>query len=102
MTYSEHDRERVRATLRIAAAGAVLALGLALLVGLLGGSGPVGLAVLLLVTATACSIAALHAVGTLLYDDLKDRGPARRRALLAGGLFAVAALLMAMVAGIGG
>lgn len=102
MTYSPQDRERVRATLRIVGVGALVALVLALLVGILGGSGPVGLAVLLLVTATACSLAALHAVGMLLYDDLKDRAPARRRALLAGGLFALAAILMAMVAGIGG
>ena len=102
MTLTDHDRERIRSTLRILWVGALAGLGLALLVGVLGGSGRTGLAVMLLVTAAASSLGALHSIGTLLYDDLKDRDPARRRAGLAVGLFAAAALLMAMVAGTGG
>lgn len=102
MTVSDHDRARMRRTLAIAGSGSLAGVVLALVVGLLGGSGRAGLAVLLLVAAGACSVAALHAIATLLYDDLKERSPARRRAGLALGLFAAAALLMAMVAGTGG
>lgn len=102
MSLPEDDRRRTRVTLRIAWVGTLVGVVLALLVGVLGGSGPLGLAVVLLVSAVACSLAALHAVATLVYDDLKDRHPARRRAVLAVGLFTLAAVLMAMVAGVGG
>lgn len=102
MTASDHDRRRMRVTLRIAWIAALVAVALALLVGALGAGGRTGMAVFLLVTATGSSLAALHGIGTLLYDDLKGRRPARRRAALAAGLFAAAALMMAMMTGVGG
>lgn len=102
MSFDDHDRRRIRVTLRILWIGLAVAVALALLVGVLGGTGQVGFVVLLLVAAAACGLGALHAIATLLYDDLKDRSPARRRVGLAGGLFLAAAVLMAMVAGAGG
>lgn len=95
------DRARIRTTRRIVGWSAVLGAVLAAVSGLLGGSGRAGLAILLLVSAAGCGVGALHATATLLVDDLRHRRPSRRRAWLAGGLFAAAAFLMAMVAGTG-
>lgn len=97
-----HDRARIRTTWRIAGAGALLGLGLALLSGLLGGTGQAGMAIMLLVASLSTAVAALYAVVTLLVDELQHRQTTRRRAFVAGGLFVLTAVLMAMVAGIGG
>lgn len=97
------DRRRNRTSRRIALVGS-LGLGVlaAALVGGLGGGGRAALATLLLVSAAACATAALHAVATLVVDEIRERAPGRARAGVAVGLFALAAFLMAMTAGVGG
>lgn len=96
------DRRRTAASLRITGLGMLAGLLLALAVGLAGGRGSVGAAVFLLVGALSAGLGGLHAVGALLLDDLRDRQPSVWRGVLAGGLFALGAVLMAMVAGLGG
>jgi hypothetical protein len=82
--------------------GALLGVLLAVASGLAGGEGRVGLAILLLVTAASTALAASYASVTLLLDQVKGRRTTGRRALLAGGLFLLTAMLMAMLAGAGG
>jgi predicted lipid-binding transport protein (Tim44 family) len=93
---------RVRRTWAIAGGGLAAGVALALVSALLGGSGRVGMAVLLLVTALGSAVAALYGLVTAVVDDLRHRPVARARPVAAVGLFVVAAMLMAMVAGIGG
>lgn len=76
--------------------------GLALIVGLLGGTGVDGFRVFLLVSSLGTAAAGLYATVTLLVDDLKKRPVGRSRIVTAVSLFVVTALLMAMVAGVGG
>lgn len=93
---------RVRRTWRIAGGGAVVAVALAVLTGVLGATGRVGFVVLFLVLALSAGLAALYAGTTAVVDDLKGRRVARARVVSAVGLFFLAALLMALVAGAGG
>lgn len=93
---------RVRSTWRIAAVGAVVAVALAVLTGVLGATGRVGFVVLFLVLALSAGLAALYAGLTAVVDDLKGRRVARARVVSAVGLFFLAAILMALVAGAGG
>ncbi|MBW3619777.1 MAG: hypothetical protein KY461_05990 [Actinobacteria bacterium] len=93
---------RVRRTWRIAGLGTLAGAGLAVLSGVLGADGRVGFVILFLVTALGAALAALYAGLTAVIDDLKGRRVARARVVSAGGLFVLAALLMAVVAGAGG
>lgn len=93
---------KVRRTWRIVGVGALVGVGLAALSGVLGGDGRVGFVLLFLVTALATGVAALYAGLTAVVDDLKGRRVTRARVVSAVGLFAVTAVLMAMVAGAGG
>lgn len=93
---------RIRRQRRIAGIGAAVALALALLAGGLGGSGQVGAAIFLLVTAVSCAGAATYGVFTALRDDLRRVRVSRARIGWTAGLFVLTALLMAMVAGVGG
>lgn len=92
----------MRRTWQLAAVGALAGVALAVLTGVLGASGRVGFVVLLLVWALAAAIAALYAGLTAVIDDLKGRPVARARVGAAVGLFFLAAILMALVAGAGG
>lgn len=97
------DHRRAQRAWRIAGLGSlVIGTGLALAVGLLGGTGQAGMAVFLLFAAASCTVGALYATVTLVADDLRGRSTSRRRPIAALVLFVLAALLMAMVAGIGG
>lgn len=99
----DHDDRRVRRTWWIAGGGSLgVGLALALLVGALGGEPRAGMAVLLLVSALSCGVGALYGIGTAVADDLRGRPTSRRRPIAAGVLFLLAAVLMAMVAGVGG
>lgn len=93
---------KVRRTWAIAGWGLLAGLALAALSGVLGAGGRVGMALLLLVTALACGLAALYGGLTAVIDDLKQRPVARARPISAGVLFLLSAMLMAMVAGTGG
>lgn len=93
---------RVGRTWRIAAWGAGLGVVLAVVSGLLGADGRVGFVILFLVAALAAALAALHAGLTAVIDDLRGRPVSRARVASAGGLFLLAAVLMALVAGAGG
>jgi hypothetical protein len=99
---ADNDAARRRVTRRLLLAGATLALLAAVATGLAGASGRAGFAVFSLVLALTTAVAGLWATATLLYDDLKKRRPSRRRAIGAVGLFATTAVLMAVVAGVGG
>lgn len=99
----DHDDRRVRRTWWIAGGGSLgLGLPLALAVGALGGEARAAMAVLLLIGALSCGVGALYAIGSAVVDDLRGRPSSRRRPIAAGILFVLAAVLMAMVAGIGG
>lgn len=93
---------RVRRTWRIAAVGALVAVAVAVLTGVLGGTGRVGFVVLFLLLSLSATLSALYAGLTAVVDDLKGRRVARARVVSAVGLFFLAALLMALVAGAGG
>lgn len=97
-----NDVARRRVTRRVLVSGLVLGVLAALGSGLAGASGRFGFALLMLVLALTTAVAGLWATATLLYDDLKKREPSRRRALGAFGLFVATAVLMAVVAGVGG
>jgi hypothetical protein len=97
-----HDRMRRRRARRIAGFGSLAGVVLSLGSGLAWGTGRVGLAVLLLVSAFSCAAGAGYATVTLLVDQVRGRHTSGRRAVLAGGLFLLTAMLMAMLAGAGG
>lgn len=97
-----NDVARRRVTRRVLLSGLLLGVLAALGSGLAGASGRFGFALLMLVLALTTAVAGLWATATLLYDDLKKREPSRRRALGAFGLFVATAVLMAVVAGVGG
>lgn len=99
---ADNDRARRRVTRRLLLVGTAVALVAALAIGLAGASGRAGFAVFSLVLALTTAVAGLWATATLLYDDLKKRRPSRRRAIGAVGLFVATAVLMAVVAGVGG
>lgn len=92
---------RQRVTRRILLVGAILAVLVALAIGLGGGSGQAGMVFLLMTLALATGVAGLWSTGTLLYDDLKKRGTTRGRIATAVGLFLATGMLMAMVVGAG-
>lgn len=94
-----HRRRRMR---QIVLGGSGTGIVVFLLAGLGGADGRDGLAILLLLTAATCAVAAVYGGVTLLVDDLRSVAISGRRILATVGLFALAALLMAMVAGIGG
>lgn len=96
------DRRRTRLAWTIAAVGSALGLVIAVVTGAFGASGRAGLATFLLVSAAAAALGALYATVTLLIDDLRGRRVTRRRPIAAFALFAAAAMLMAMVVGVGG
>lgn len=93
---------RVRRTWRIAGAGALVGVALAVLSGILGADGRVGFVILFLIAALSAALGALYAGLTAVVDDLKGRPVARARVGSAVGLFVLAAVLMAVVAGAGG
>jgi len=92
-------RRRIR---RIAGGGIVLGVLLSLGVGAAGGTGRAGAAILLLLSAAGCAVAATYGVLTAVLDDLRGRGVSRRRVVWIVAMFAAAAGRMAMTAGIGG
>lgn len=102
---TERDRPhdpKVRRTWAIAGWGFVAGIVVTALAALLGAGGRIGMALLLLVTALACGLAALYGGLTAVIDDLKHRHVARARPIAAGALFLLSAMLMAMVAAAGG
>lgn len=97
------DADRLRRIWRIVLIGGVgLGPALALLSGLLGGTGSGGLAIVLLLLAASSGSAALYATITAVIDDLKGREVSRQRILTAAGLFVAGALLPLMLVGVGG
>lgn len=96
------DTHRLRRMRQVLVAGSVVAVLLFLLAGLSGADGRDGLAILLLVLAAACAVSAAYGGVTLLVDDLRSHAISRRRIVSSLGLFVAAAVLMAMVAGVGG
>lgn len=76
--------------------------GLAALLAAAGGGGRAGLAALLVGAAVSCAAGSLYAVITGLADMLRDRPVSTGRAVAAAVLFALGAILPAMVVGVGG
>lgn len=76
--------------------------GLAVLLAVAGGGGRAGLAALLVGAAVSCAAGSLYAVVTGLVDMLRDRPVSTGRAVAAAVLFALGAMLPAMVTGLGG
>lgn len=96
------DRRRRRTLLRIVLVGVGIAVGLGLLAGVAGASGTAGAAIVLLLSAATCAVAAAWGVVAAVLDDLRDEHVSRGRIGWVVGLFVAAAALMAMTAGIGG
>lgn len=94
------DRRRLRQSWRVLAVGGAVAVLAAVVAGLAGLPGQVGVLALLVVGALALAVTAIHALALALVDDMKDRGVARRRPLIAGGLLLLAGVLMAMAGGV--
>lgn len=92
-------RRRIR---RIAGSGILLGVVLALAAGGAGATGQAGAAIMLLLSAAGCAVAATYGVLTALVDDLRGRAVSRRRLLWIVLMFVGAAGLMAMTAGVGG
>lgn len=99
---AEHERHRVRSSLRIVVFGLVAAVVAAVGSGVTVGDGRASFAVLLLVVAASTAIAGLHHGLLLVVDDLRGRPTSLRRGGWVAGYFALTAVLMAAIAGIGG
>jgi len=95
---TDHDRSRLRATWRTAAAGPLLGILGAVAVAAIGGSGGAGLAVLLLLSAVGAVAAALLTAVHALVDEYRHRPVARRRLVMSIALF-VAALVLLVLSG---
>ncbi|MFP4311206.1 MAG: hypothetical protein ACLFS9_04390 [Nitriliruptoraceae bacterium] len=85
---------------RIALAGPVLGLVLALLLSRWGASGVAGLAVVLVVSAAGCVVAALVAALGAIVDEARRLPVARRRTLTALALFVGAFVLLLLSTGV--
>lgn len=101
-TVAQTNAMRLQRQRRITAIGAGVALALALLTGVAGGTGAAGAAVFLLVMAATCAVAATFGAITAVRDDLRDIRVSRARMAWTVGLFFAAAGFMAMTAGVGG
>jgi hypothetical protein len=82
--------------------GTLMATALAIVTGLIGGTGKDGAAVFLLVLALTSALIGLVGMFTLLRDEYHDVAPSRGRIVLTVTGFFAATLLMAMVVGVGG
>lgn len=98
----DHDLARRRTMRRIVGIGTGIGVVLSLLAGLAGATGQAGAAILFLLAAASCAVAATYGVLTAVRDDLRDRAVSRRRVVWIVGLFFAGAALMAMTAGVGG
>lgn len=96
------DADRLRRMRRILTAGVVLGVLLVVAAGVGGAEGRDGAAVLLLILAGTTAIVGIYGGVTLLRDDLRSSPISGRRIGFTIGSFLTTALLMAMVAGIGG
>ena len=96
---TDHDRARLRATWRTAAVGPLLGIVGAIAVGIAGGSGAAGLAVLLLLASVGAMAAAMLTAVHVLADEYRHRPVARRRVWTSLALFATAFVLVAMSGG---
>ncbi len=99
-TVTDHDRRRLRVTRRVALAGPVLGVvAVALLVPSgIGGAG--GLAVLLVLSAAGCVLAAFVTAVQAIVDEYRYVPVARRRTLTAVALFGASFVLVLLSAGV--
>lgn len=87
---------------RVGLVGVGLGFLLAVVVGLIGGSGRDGAAVLLLLLALTSALLGAVGVATMARDDHRGQPISRTRVVVTVAGFAGATLLMAMLTGIGG
>lgn len=93
---------RLRTVAVVVGVGVGAAILGAAIVGMLGGDGRAGAAVLLLVLSLALASGAIVALGTAVVDEYRRRPVGRPRVVVGVVLFLAAAAFMAMTAGIGG
>lgn len=96
---SSHDRRRLRITYLTALGGVGLGVLGAVAVGLLGASGRAGIAVLLVLSAAGCMLAALVTAVLAMVDEYRRVPVARSRSLMALWFFLAAASLLIMSTG---
>lgn len=94
------DRRRLRTVHRVALAGPILGVVLALVLAAWGAGGVAGLAVVLVLSAAGCVAAALVAAFGAIVDEARREPVARRRTLTALALFAGAFVLLLLSTGV--
>lgn len=92
----------LRVLRRLGLGGAAIGVVLAVVVGLIGGTGKDGAAVLLLILALTSSLIGLVGVLTMARDDHRGVVIVRSRIIITVAGFIGATLLMAMLVGVGG
>lgn len=96
---TDHDRARLRRTWQVVAAGPALGALAAAAIGLAGGSGQAGLVVVFVFAAAGAAAAALVTALHALVDEYRRQPVARRRPLVAVGLFVAAVVLIVLAGG---
>jgi hypothetical protein len=96
---SAWDRRRLKATYATALGGLVLGIVGALVIGSLGASGGAGVAVVLVLAAAGCVLAALVTALLAMIDEWHHRPVGRPRSLAALWFFLAAAVLLIMSTG---
>lgn len=94
-----HDQRRVKAMHRLFGAGVILAVGATLIIAFLGASGGGGAAVFFLLVAFSAVVTAFSGFGFAMFDEVRRKPVALRRAGIASAYFGVA--LLAMFATVG-
>ena len=91
---TDHDRARLRVTHRVALAGPVLGVLAVAVLAWWGAGGAAGLAVLLVLSAAGCLVAAFTTAILAIVDEARRVPVARRRTLTALALFLAAFVLL--------
>jgi len=95
-----HDRERLLLTRRVVLAGPVLGVLAALALGLLGAGGAAGLGAILVLTAGSMLLGGLVTTFLAMVDEFRRVHVARRRTLIALGLFPAAGFVLVLSAAV--
>jgi hypothetical protein len=99
---TEHDRARLRTTGKVLLLGPLLGVTAAGAVALIGLPGQAGFLAVVLGCALGAVLAALTTVGHAIVDEWARRPVARRRIVIAVGLFLAATVLLIASGGLAG
>jgi len=99
-TVTPHDLARLRLTRRVVLVGPVLGVLAALVLGLLGAGGAAGLGVILVLTAGSLLLGGLVTAFLAMVDEYRRVHVARRRTVVALGLFPAAGLVLVLSAAV--